>query len=630
MINWILPIIRTISEILTASIAIASFSLLLFSLFFIQKERLARVFSLILLALSVIYTADALSLTTLSDQNQLLWQQIHWSGIIFLPATMIHFSQVILQMTGKTIRKLRKKMTAVTYIFSVIFLVLLWKNQLFYGTRRVGNLGISMIPTEKLNYFWIWLFVLLGAMLINFYHAFKRTRTPTSRRRMLYLIVSALGVLVGTFPLMIYGSGFLLRHELGFWLVNLIANILILLMVLLLGYSVITFCVSWSYRVVRLRLMEWILRGPVTAGLTLGLVTIIRRSSGTLNINVGGWTSLLMVVSIVVLEYLITLLMPLFERNSISGYGNQDYQIVSGLENMMIFSSELETYLESIISALCDIYQAKGVFVAVTDSMGNVENLIHVGETSLSDPIIFSEKIEALQGFTDEPITDDGSILLPVFYRDLTENKTWLLAIIGITDPAVTGEESEPQSALKVAADKIRIVLWQRWYLGRTFNVLRELSNDEKLGSYRKIGLLNTAEVLDQKSDYELEEVSTWVRDALTHYWGGPRLTENPLIRLDIVQQEMNGDSNNATNALRTILKKAIDQIRPSGERSISGEWTLYNILDLKFIEGLKVKEVAKKLAMSEADLYRKQRVAIEELAKTIIRMEKEHNSSHL
>jgi len=159
---------------------------------------------------------------------------------------------------------------------------------------------------------------------------------------------------------------------------------------------------------------------------------------------------------------------------------------------------------------------------------------------------------------------------------------------------------------------------------------LRELSNDEKLGSYRKIGLLNTAEVLDQKSDYELEEVSTWVRDALTHYWGGPRLTENPLIRLDIVQQEMNGDSNNATNALRTILKKAIDQIRPSGERSISGEWTLYNILDLKFIEGLKVKEVAKKLAMSEADLYRKQRVAIEELAKTIIRMEKEHNSSHL
>ena len=91
---------------------------------------------------------------------------------------------------------------------------------------------------------------------------------------------------------------------------------------------------------------------------------------------------------------------------------------------------------------------------------------------------------------------------------------------------------------------------------------------------------------------------------------------------LDIVRQEMNGDPNNATNALRSVLKRGIDQIRPEGERNISGEWTLYNILDLKFIEGLKVKEVARKLSISEADLYRKQKVAIEELAKTIIRME--------
>jgi magnesium transporter len=46
---------------------------------------------------------------------------------------------------------------------------------------------------------------------------------------------------------------------------------------------------------------------------------------------------------------------------------------------------------------LCDKYQAKGVFVAITDSVGNVENLIHVGETSLADPINFLEKIETLQ-----------------------------------------------------------------------------------------------------------------------------------------------------------------------------------------------------------------------------------------
>jgi hypothetical protein len=44
----------------------------------------------------------------------------------------------------------------------------------------------------------------------------------------------------------------------------------------------------------------------------------------------------------------------------------------------------------------------------------------------------------------------------------------------------------------------------------------------------------------------------------------------------------------------------------------------------MKFIEGRKVRDVASRLAMSEADLYRKQRVAIEAVAKAILEMEVE------
>ena len=39
-------------------------------------------------------------------------------------------------------------------------------------------------------------------------------------------------------------------------------------------------------------------------------------------------------------------------------------------------------------------------------------------------------------------------------------------------------------------------------------------------------------------------------------------------------------------------------------------------------MEGRKVREVAGRLAMSEADLYRKQRVAVEAVAKAILEME--------
>jgi hypothetical protein len=56
----------------------------------------------------------------------------------------------------------------------------------------------------------------------------------------------------------------------------------------------------------------------------------------------------------------------------------------------------------------------------------------------------------------------------------------------------------------------------------------------------------------------------------------------------------------------------------------------LYNILELKFIQGRKVRDVAMRLAMSESDLYRKQRVAIEEVANHIADMERQAHEEAL
>ena len=114
------------------------------------------------------------------------------------------------------------------------------------------------------------------------------------------------------------------------------------------------------------------------------------------------------------------------------------------------------------------------------------------------------------------------------------------------------------------------------------------------------------------------------VRDALSHYWGGPRLTESPLLALSIVQNSLKENEDNATRAMREILTKAIDRQKPEGDRSwTSADWILYNILELKFLQGRKVRDIARRLAMSESDLYRKQRVAIENVAKTISEMER-------
>ena len=129
-------------------------------------------------------------------------------------------------------------------------------------------------------------------------------------------------------------------------------------------------------------------------------------------------------------------------------------------------------------------------------------------------------------------------------------------------------------------------------------------------------------------SQQELKDgdFAKWVKDALSHYWGGPKLSKSPLLRLQVVQQALNEHEGISVNALRSILRQGIEQVRPEGKRRFTTEWLLYNILEMKFMEGRKVRDVATRLAMSEADLYRKQRVAVETVAQVIIDMEKEAN----
>ena len=124
------------------------------------------------------------------------------------------------------------------------------------------------------------------------------------------------------------------------------------------------------------------------------------------------------------------------------------------------------------------------------------------------------------------------------------------------------------------------------------------------------------------------EDISQWVKEALTHYWGGPKLTESPLLQFNIVRAALEEHEGNYTNALRAILRQAIEKVRPEGERRFTGEWILYNILEMKFLEGRKVREIATRLSMSEADLYRKQKVAIEAVADAILEMEVQSQNS--
>ena len=115
------------------------------------------------------------------------------------------------------------------------------------------------------------------------------------------------------------------------------------------------------------------------------------------------------------------------------------------------------------------------------------------------------------------------------------------------------------------------------------------------------------------------------VKDALSHYWGGPKLSKSPLLRLRIVKEALKECDGVPSKALRSLLSQAIERLRPEGERSLtSSEWVIYNILELRFVQGHRIRDIVARMAMSESDYYRKQRIAIEEVTRTIASMERD------
>jgi hypothetical protein len=184
---------------------------------------------------------------------------------------------------------------------------------------------------------------------------------------------------------------------------------------------------------------------------------------------------------------------------------------------------------------------------------------------------------------------------------------------------------SDQRQSLAVLLQRALVALQDRRLQRSVFRSLEDLRPQvDMFQRMRAVGRYDSKASLLDETLPPGSDMAEWVRDALAHYWGGPKLTQNPLLNLQIVQQAFKNHNDNPANALRSILRQAMDHVRPEGERRFTGEWILFNILEMKFVEGRKVREVATRLAMSEADLYRKQRVAIEEVARIILDMERQ------
>jgi hypothetical protein len=215
-----------------------------------------------------------------------------------------------------------------------------------------------------------------------------------------------------------------------------------------------------------------------------------------------------------------------------------------------------------------------------------------------------------------------GHYLFPLVFDD-PQNGKHLLGLFGFPWDEDREIEEEHLVSIQLLVSRVGIALRDWRIQQQVLNSMESLDPQVALiQQLRASASYNKTSVLIKEIELQEEDFVSWVKDALTHYWGGPKLSESPLLSLRIVQSTRENYDGNPTNALRAILKAAVEQVKPEGERRFTAEWILYNILELKFMEGRKVRDVATRLAMSEADLYRKQRVALEAVSKAILGME--------
>jgi hypothetical protein len=632
MYSALISSLHTLNQLLTAGIAITAFSLLMYALSFNLRDRVARSFAFILACVMVVFVSDAIGSVSASATELSFWLRIQWVGIAFLPAAYLHFSDAILATTGKPSRGRRRFVVRVSYLVSAGFLLLLPFSLL------VGPLVQNRAPAphlERTTFTWLFTIFYAGSMLVagaNFFRAYQRTVTSASRRRMAYLIVGALAPALGSFPYMLFGSGFAEQHQLIFWLAATLSNILVSIFLVIMAYAVAFFGVSWPDRVIKRRLFKWLMRGPVTASTVLAITTVVRRLEPAFGLNYPAIIPILMVTIILVMEHLITLAAPVWERWLFHGGDRDDIELVQKLEERMLTRGDLRQFLESVLAAVCDRMQAKAAFVTAMGENG-LDILVTIGENkSLEKEELSADLLEDVSNnMMGEDLYTWGDYWLVPLYDHLKENDA-LLGLLGVLRTPGEIMDDEQAEALTILAERAAMALEDRRAQQQVFTSLEALTPEVELiqslraaTSYR--GEESVSEVLTRgtfPAEIDQGDLSAWVKDALTHYWGGPRLTQSPLIKLRVVQQAMDEHDGNPTNALRAILRQAIEQVRPEGERRFTGEWILYNILELKFLEGHKVREVAMRLAVSEADLYRKQRVAIEAVAEAIIEMEKQ------
>lgn len=625
------------NDVLQSIIVIFGAAVVLYNLPRLKRGNVQRAFSGLISLVVLVYLTELLVSRAVAPASAAFLLRVGWIGAAFVPAAQFHLSDALLRTTGKHSRR-RRVLVILSYLGGATFAML----GLF--TDWVVSDPLAGAPTPRLTggplfplftaYFWG---VALGGVY-NVWRARQRCLTSTTRRRMTTTLLAILAAPLGVFPYMLLASHPAAETPLLLWPILIVGNLVVSILFAVLTSQLVYFGSASPDRVVRVRLYKYMARVPLAATIVLLVFVLVSRGSGIFGLQKEVLLGFAVVATVMIVEWIIHHYKQMFER-AFQLNDDPDVRRIQALSERLLTTSDLKQFLESVLAATCEAVRTPSAFVAALTPLGpRLEAVIGPPAPLEGLPDAELQRLSLPSGNgSEEPQTSvrDNSFFIwgdywiqPLY----NQRNDLMLGILGMRarapKPDLTPDELELLARLRSqAAAALEDHILQQEVFAAVEGILPEITALQERRSAAAFGGLPVlAAETTRPADKLLHdpEFGNMVRDALTHYWGGPKLTESPLLQLQVVQREMEEHDNNPVSALRAILAEAIEQQRPDGQRSLTTtEWILYNILDLKFVQGRRVRDVARRLAMSESDLYRKQRVAIENVARTIANMER-------
>lgn len=647
--DLVLLLFHQINEAITAATVIVAASMLLYNLTRGIKDRVARSSSALLACVTVIYICNVFVAIGKTPGSIESWLRVKWIGIAFAPAALFHLSDALLATTGLVSRGRRRRVVRLLYVYGIVFLVLAAFTNLIVRDLILEPTTLQAGPPPMMQagpLFILYVCYFIAAIAFSFNNVLRARRrclTRTTHRRMTYLLLALITPAAGIFPYTLLFSQPSTTNGVGLWVLINLGNLGIILMLAFMAYPLSFFGPNKPDRVIKAELLHFMLRGPVLAIIVLLVIMWMPKLSmiGFPGVEFMPFTA---VATVLLLQWTISLGIPFLERKLIYTEDQEQARQIQELSQRLRTPADARQLLEAILAAICNYLRVSSAFVASVGPNGfQFEQTI--GPLQPPSASLMNPDFVGLLNNNNANNQDDASNngqhsadfrpiiawqsfwLVPLYSTRGNNNQQGrLMGVMGIwARSALPTLQPEEAAVFKVLCAQITRVLDDMRLQQEVFTRLEDVFQDTTVlqtPDLARVGYKAEIERLT-KSIVDQPDFSKLIKEALRDYWGGPHLTDERLLQLKVVEQALVENEGNSTRAVRAVLTKVIARLKPEGPRGLAKpEWALYNILDLRFVQRRKVRDVYPQLAMSEADFYRKQNHAIDRVASEVAEME--------